>query len=117
MVSLSGQLRCPIAGGPELNRRRRNDLVSAMGSGPADALEQCAKLAGRVGRSGGMDRWSTAVPSARNHGPCRPCCSLLPLEDTMTSKKKNSKIADLPKKTVSNKNASAVKGGAKLKKS
>jgi hypothetical protein len=34
----------------------------------------------------------------------------------MTSKKKNTKIADLPKKTVSNKNASAVKGGATLKK-
>jgi|APDOM4702015159_1054818.scaffolds.fasta_scaffold19954_3 hypothetical protein len=33
----------------------------------------------------------------------------------MTSKKKNTKIADLPKKAVSNKKASAVKGGAKLK--
>lgn len=34
----------------------------------------------------------------------------------MTSKKKNTKIADLPKKAVSNKKASAVKGGATLKK-
>jgi len=33
----------------------------------------------------------------------------------MTSKKKNSKIADLPKKPVSTKKASAVKGGYKLK--
>lgn len=33
----------------------------------------------------------------------------------MTNKKKNTKIADLPKKPVSKKNASAVKGGIKLK--
>jgi hypothetical protein len=31
----------------------------------------------------------------------------------MTDKKKSTKIADLPKKSVSNKKASAIKGGAK----